>query len=38
MSPEYIKNAFAERLNAVSELRSLVDDTNGEFNGEQDLC
>ena len=36
MSPEDIKNAFAERLNAVSELRALVDDTNGEFNGEQE--
>jgi hypothetical protein len=36
MSPEDIKGAFAERLNAVSELRSLVDDTDGEFNGEQE--
>jgi len=36
MSPEDIKGAFTERLNAVSELRSLVDETNGEFNGEQE--
>jgi len=36
MSPEDIKGAFAERLNAVNELRALVDDTNGEFDGEQE--
>jgi len=37
MSPTDIQRAFEERLNAVNELRTLVDETEGaEFTGEQE--